>query len=474
MLIPFLIVIIAGILLSLAIFFIINTFIAPRKIEQLIGLFNQGKIAMVIKNAKKIIAKESRNYGAHYYLGLAYLKEENMDMALVELRTVNLIGIFDKYCPEIEFRKQIASLFMHFNQIEEALKEYLVLIRLQPRDAELYYQAGVLFELRRRNDMAVSYFVKTLELDKNHADAHFKLGVAYYNQKRSIEAKIELETALKLNAENYQAHYYLGRIDSEFKDFINALRHYEEAMKDTEFRPKALIERAACYMNMGNYEKAIAESQRALSLIEDESSSAALFARWIMGGSYEQTRDLDRAIEQWEKIYAKRPSFRNVAEKLSQYQELRLDDRVKDYLTANHDEFVSICQSVVLGMGLEIREATDIPGGCQILAVEAETKWRNARKMPKLVRFYRISDVIRDSTVRALHELIKKMNITRGVIFSSSLFAKSAYEYAETRPIDLFNQEKLREFLTNANIDYHLVQNASKPPEQPNPPDTLK
>jgi len=43
-----------------------------------------------------------------------------------------------KYCPEIQFRKEIAKLFIEFEQVDEALKEFLLLIQLEPFNAENY------------------------------------------------------------------------------------------------------------------------------------------------------------------------------------------------------------------------------------------------------------------------------------------------------------------------------------------------
>jgi hypothetical protein len=38
---------------------------------------------------------------------------------------------------------------------------------------------------------------------------------------------------------------------------------------------------------------------------------------------YEKKQDIPKAVAQWEKIYAKKKSFRDVGEKLMQYQEYR-------------------------------------------------------------------------------------------------------------------------------------------------------
>jgi tetratricopeptide (TPR) repeat protein len=451
--IPALIILISIIGTGSIVFIVImvKKILGPRKIEQLVELLNQNKTGYVIRYAKRLIGREPRNSAAHYILGKAYLAEENHDMALVEFRTVNLIGIFDKtYCQEIPFRKEVAELYRRFEQRDEALKEYLLLTQLEPFNPEHYYIAGLLFEERNNNEKAAQYFQKTVDIDKTHSDAHYKLGYLHYRQKKTIEAKMEFDFALKYNPENSNANFFLGKLLQDAHDLSNALIHFEQAQKNSDIKMKAMVEKGHTFSLIGKYEKAIPELQRALTCLVDEGDNDTLYGRYYLAEAFEKIRDIESAIDQWERIYAKKPNFLDVSGKLSQYQELRMDDRVKDYLTSKNEEFVSLCRSIVTTMNLEIRETTDLINGCQIIAVESESKWRNARKLPRLIRFYRISDIIKDSTVRAIHEEMKKLNVNRGIVFTTSGYSKLALDFAETRPIDLYDRDKLQEFLKQA------------------------
>ncbi|MBN1698198.1 MAG: tetratricopeptide repeat protein [Spirochaetales bacterium] len=441
-------IIIIGLGLIVFIVIMIRRILGPRRIEQLVELLNQNKTGYVIRYAKRLIGREPRNTAAHYILGKAYCAEENYDMALVEFRTVNNIGIFDhQYCQEIPFRKEVAELYKQFEQTEEALKEYLLLAQLEPFNPEHYYECGLLFEERNNNEAAAQYFQKAIDVDKSHSNAHYKLGYLNYRQKKTIEAKIELELALRHNPENRYAHFFLAKLLQDAHDLSNAIAHFEQAQKSPELKMKATVERGHTAIMMGKYEKAIPELQRALTYSADEGDNDTLYGRYYLAEAYEKIRDIERAVENWEKIYAKKPNFLDVSGKLSQYQELRIDDRVKDYLTSKNDVFMSMCREVVAAMNLEIRETTELANGCQIIAVEAESKWRNARKLPRLIRFYRISDVIKDATVRSIHEEMKKLNVNRGIVFTTSGYSKPAMDFAETRPIDLFDKDKLQEYL---------------------------
>jgi len=441
------IIIFLGIGVGVITFFLVKSFISPRRLASLGNLYKQGKYSQAVKTAKSILAREPRNAEAHYFLGLSYLADGKYELALMELKTVNQLSEFTKACPEIPFRRTIADLYKRFHLPEEALKEYLLLIKQEPAESEHYFHAGEMFEERGKADKALGYYMKTEELQPGNGEALYRIGLLLYRMKKLLEAKEYFEKALKYQPENHKIHYYLGKILKDNHDYVAALLSFEKAQRDDELKIKALVERGACYMNTNNFEKAIPELERASKLSDSDTATETLHGRYFLAACYEKTRNIDKAIENWEKIYTKKPTFRNVAEKLSQYQDLRTDDRMKDYLTATTDEFYEICKALTIQMGLGIRDVTDIPNGCRVIAVEGDSKWRGTKKMPKLLWFLRIPELIPETTVRAMHEEMKQLSVTRGVIVSSSNFSRKAVDFSESRPINLMGKERLQEIL---------------------------
>jgi len=214
---------ILGLVIAAVIFFAIKSALAPKKISTLSDLVKAGKGAAAIKMAKAILARDPRNPEAHYFLGLAYLADGKAELALMELKTVNQIGLFQGRLVEKDFRKQIADLFDRFEQGEEALKEYILLVKLDPADPQNYFKAGFYFEERGKADNALKYYRKTLELDPNHSDAHLRLGMLFLRANRPTEARQELEQALRLKPENYHAWFSMGRLLKEGHDLGGAL-----------------------------------------------------------------------------------------------------------------------------------------------------------------------------------------------------------------------------------------------------------
>jgi tetratricopeptide (TPR) repeat protein len=448
------IIIILGVAVGFLSWFIIRMVATPRYTKAVADQLKQGRVANAIRSAKAIIAKDPRNAEAHWLLGQGYVVDNKPELALMEFKLVGQIAQFGPDLPEAVFRKQIAELYERFGQTEEALKESILLTKLEPRGAAHFYHAGRLFEGRGRSDLSVNYLRKAIELDPKLSPAHHELGLILYRTKHPMEAKAEFEQALKWNPENYEAFFYLGKILKEMNEYTGALLAFEKATRSPAHKIKALVERGGCYMSQNAMDKAIPELERAVKLVKDESSPEALYGRYFLAMCYEKLRNLDKAIEQWERIYQKKPGFRDVAEKLTQYQEYRTDDRMKDYLTCGKEEFLVLCKAVVQGpMNLSIRGAQDLSNGADIIAVENDSdKWLGTKKIPRVIRFLRLSENIDETAIRELIDQMKSLGVQRAAVVTSSAYSRSALEFAENRSVELFTKEQLQEMLTKADI----------------------
>jgi tetratricopeptide (TPR) repeat protein len=441
------VIIVLGAGIGISTFFIVRNLFAPKKIARVEQLLKQNKPGAAIKVAKQNLDKDPRSPEAHYLLGRAYLQDNRPELALMEFRAVNQIGQFEGVVPEIPFRRQIAELFARFNQPEEALKEYLLLIQKDPNTADHYYKAGLLFEDRNKATKAVNYYRKAIQLQPGHGMAHLQLGYILYRAKRFSDALDYLQKALRFQPDHYDAHYYIGRIQKENKDYAAALQSFEWAAKAPALRTKSLIERGTSYMEMNNLERAVSELERALTASKSTEPADLLWAHFFLATCYERLRQIERAIEHWEAVYREKPGFQDVAEKLSQYQDLRQDDHIKDFLTASQSDFRGMCEKITASLGYSIQNLEDQENGVRIVAVESGGNWRSNKKMPRLIQFIRVAEAIDEATVREIHETMRTQNMIRAMIISSSTYTRTAAGFAESRPLELYNKDHLQEFL---------------------------
>ena len=435
-------VFIAGLLLFFA-----KSVLAPKRAEHILKLIKQKKLSAAEKAAKQILAKNPKNYLVHYYLGKAYLAENRGGLALMEYKTVSENAVFGDDIAEVPFRKDLAALYLQFNQEENALREFLLLIKLEPTNADAYYSAGKIYEGQNRTDAAITMFRKTLTLDKRRAEAHASLALLLANAKQLAEAKKEIDLALSLDPEAYSNYYYLGKILKENKDYAGAVKAFEKAQRSAAYRDRALIERGLCLMLAGRPDSALIDLERAVELDKTGVKQETLHARYCMAACFEALRQIDNAIAQWEIIYKKNHAFRDVAAKLSKYRDLQTNDALKDYLTCGNDDFTAMCAKLTQNaLSFAVRRSDATKWGCQIIAAE-RGGWMNVRTQLYLLRFYRAADPLEDSIVRQTLDDLKEVNCSRAYIFSSSDFSRSARTFAEGRPVELIGKEQLEQVL---------------------------
>lgn len=355
----------------------------------------------------------------------------------MEFTIVNRLGKFDTNISEIPFRQHIAKLYLQFNHIEEALKEYLLLAQTDDTNPEYCYLIATLFEKRDRSDKAQIYYKKAIGIDPQHVESYARLGSIMYRKNHINEARIYLDKAIKLDPGNIFASFSLGKILKENTEYARALSLFEIAARAPEYKVKSLIEQGNCYLEMKSYEKAGSALKRAIKMATDQTTTDILYARYSLAGIFELDRNFVDAVEQWEKIFNVNKKFRDVAQKLTSYQSLRIADAMKDYLIAKEQDFVKLCNKVVTFMKLRTLQVIIITDGCQFIAgsFENDDVW--------LITFLRIANPVSEEIVRAFGGQMKELNCARGIMFTNSNYSKLALDFAENRSIDLFNKDEL-------------------------------
>ena len=433
------------------VFIIFKAVLAPRRTEYINQLINQGRIRQAVRLAKQMLIKNSNDMNAHYFLGKCYLKEGKNELALMEYKHAAKINHFTKYIKEVDLREQLAELYTGFGYLEEAQKELLLLSQRYPDNAIYLYKIGKIFDKRGIKESAVSYFQKSIDVDPENAQAHFLMGKILYEEKKQQDSREALSKAIKYDPQNTAAYFFIGMLHREAREFSNALAAFEKASRNKEYKNRSILERGYCYLEQKDFGKAAIELERVINLIESE-TNLKLHARYLLAVSFEKMRKITKAIDQWEVIFQVKPSFKDVSEKLSTYQDLRNDDKMKDFLTANDDEFAEMTRKVIEILNLNISDIKKVHGGFQIVAFESAGKWRNAKKTPRLIRVSREMTEIDENIIRNLHESMKKVNAFRSVMISTSNFTKQALAFAQTRPIDLIDRTALQDLLKKVSL----------------------
>lgn len=437
-------VLIAVTILSLYVF---STYFFPRRLDEIAEMIKKGQTKLAIKKLEEVLAKDDRNTYAHYLLAEAFSLEKNFQYAIVEYKQVLKSAIFSEKVNEVDIREKLAAIYKSQNKINDAKKEYLLLTQLDSGNYLNYYELGQLFYSAGVLDKAADYFKKAASLNNKNPDIYFFLGQIYYRSGNMNEAKQAFITTLKLDNTNYRAHYFLGLSLRAESDYEWAIKEFEVAQKEDEIRTKCFLAKGSCYLDTEQLPRAVIEFERGLKTAR-KGSETELNLRYLLASAHERMRDVQSAIEQWEKIYDVKKNFRDVEEKLRQNAELRQDDRIKDFMIASVSNFEHMCRKLVESFNYDINEFkvlrdTEI----EIFAAERDDNRRNIKRIYRLIRIVRTTAPITDTMLRNLYDMMKPKNAQRIMVITTGDFSQSAIDYSNTRPIELFSKTKLIELL---------------------------
>ena len=449
-------IVIFSIIVLLLLVFIVKSIVSPKKFSAVEKNIALGKYSQAVKLAKKLLIKNEKDTRLRYLLGKAYLLDGKTELAMTEFTKISKSGLFPTKSMEIEFRTTLAGLYSKSGMTEEAMQEYVLLTRLDEKNPTYYYEMGKLFEEHNKSDLAVANYEKAIEFDSKYIAAYARLGYLLYQNNQVQEADKAISRALKLDPSNNEVLYNHGRILRAKKDYAHALASFEKAAREKTLRAKCFLERGMTYMETSNLEKAIFEFSRASKSSLDPRSNEALSASYLLANCYEKKRDLEKAIEEWRKIDAINPKFRDVKAKLQEYKDVQTNDRMKDYMTLGKEDFLRLAKAVAeQKFNSTIQAARETKSGCSIFAFEKETgKWLNERKKTQLFIFLRDSEVVQEEYLRNIYEGMKKQNVFKGFVITSSSFSKEALEFAANRPIELIDVNKLERILEA--VDFKL------------------
>ena len=418
----------------------------PVNIKAVEHQLQKGKPNRAKKMAQKILKKNPKDYNAHFLYAKCLLVEKNKQMALTELNEVNRIGIFSKFCPEVEFRETYAKLLIAFDKMYKALEQYILLLQNNPRNPLYTFEAAKLFEFHKSYKRAMELYMQTIKLDSKHEEAYLRLGIIFYNKHKYRDAENIFKKVLSIESANSSASYWMGLLAKQRNNYQKAINLFEPALRNPDYKISALIERGECFLKIENIYSAIPQLERAERLAKDGKKEDHLKAQYLLGIAYEKDKKYENALALWKKIYQTNQGYKDVAARLEQYHQLRTEDRIKDYITASRTEFLNLCKALCRAIELESIDFIDISTGFEVTAIEINKK-KNTSKLHKLIWFLRSSEPITESTVRSFQARLKSYNYTNGIIVSSSRFTPQAQQFASSRTIDLISPNKLKTYL---------------------------
>jgi len=146
------------------------------------------------------------------------------------------------------------------------LKEVLA---KDPKDTNAIYLIGLSYSKKQMYAEAIAALTQVVQLVPKFPPAYFELAICYQNQGEKEKALEYFQKTLELDANNPDAAYNAGLILFGLNRVDEALANFEKALKAKPGDPEYLEMAGRCYINQGNYAKAIEYLEQVKSVLTD-------------------------------------------------------------------------------------------------------------------------------------------------------------------------------------------------------------
>ena len=173
-----------------------------------------------------LLESDPRNYVAYNMLGADFLLRHEAAKAAPLLRAS--LALSPDYH---EARYNLGLALAEMGETDEALLQFVLLARANPRDAATLYNLGLRYVAKGNLHQALEIFSKALAIEPKRARIHYNIGRTLDALGRSGEAVGHYRAALALDPEYAEAHNNLGVTLAELGRKEEAIDHFEAAVR---------------------------------------------------------------------------------------------------------------------------------------------------------------------------------------------------------------------------------------------------
>lgn len=202
--------------------------------QQLIQQLNGGHLAAAEQMAKDLIAKHADTFILHHILALSLDGQQKFSESIASYE--NAIKLQPNNA-DLYFNLGIA--LSNVNQFDAALSTYQKAINLRPSFFEAHGNLGTVLQRLGMLDEAVASYKKGLAINPQDALGHFNLGTALRDKGNLAEAITSYKQAITLFPNYTDAYNNLGETQRDYGDMGAAVKNYQAALSRNPDHPNA-------------------------------------------------------------------------------------------------------------------------------------------------------------------------------------------------------------------------------------------
>lgn len=410
----------------------------------------KGKSA-IIKEAEKKLAHDPHNVLALELIGDLYYSEKNWEKVWNVYKTLYDISSAHVEVDVAKCTMRMGIAAFHLDRLEEATKSLLLSLKKNPENFETNFFLAQAFYKAGTYDKAIFCLKKAKLLAPDNNDVNELLGLSLFKFQKYRESLPFLKRVLDEKPDNKELLFDMAVAMSECGMGDKSLKVFMHLRPDPVYGPQACLESGKMHERVKDFANAVKDYEIALKL-ENIPENIALQIKYRLGTTCIQMNDISKGLQYLKQIQAQKTGYKDVEQLVSRYSELNQNKNLQTYLLSGTSDFVALCRKFISvyykDAFVKVEDVQVASESVEIVGTIENSKW----EAKQIFRFYRTQNIIGDIYIREFHGKIRDTKCDAGFCVTMGSFSESAHKYIEGRPIDLIEKEELVKLLKKINM----------------------
>ena len=410
----------------------------------------KGKSA-ILKEAEKKLAHDPHNVPSLELIGDLYYGEKDWEKVWNIYKT--LYDVSSAH-PEVDIAKSALRMGVaayNLGKNEDAISALMLSIKKDPNNFDCNLALGKALLKANSFEKAVYCFKKCKVIQPENSEVNLFLGTALFKSQKYRDCLPFLKRVLDENPGNKEILFDMAVAMTECGMGDKALKVFMHLRPDPEFGAQACLEAGKMHERVKDFANAVKDYEIALRL-PNVQEQIMLQIKYRLANTCIGMNDISKALIYLRQIQAAKQGYKDVDALVARYAELNQNKNLQTYLMSGTSDFVALCRKFIAtyykDAFVKVEDVQVASESVEIICEVETSKW----EAKQMFRFYRTQNVIGDINVRDFHSKLRDTKCDNGVCITMGNFSESAHKYIDGRPVDLIEKDELVKILKRINM----------------------
>lgn len=407
--------------------------------------------AQIIKEANKKLAKNPHDPAGLIPLGDVYFSSQIWDKAYLIYNDLSKLDSKSGFVNLGECFLRLGISALQLGKNPEAVQALVSAYKINSVSFENNFYLGKAMFNQKLYEKSVPLFKKAILAKPESTGVYFLLAQSLYFAKKYRECLSFFKKALDEDPSNKEALFNMS--DAMFQEGRGdrAIKIFMHLRADPVYGARSCLRAGIFHTKINDLNSAIQDYEIGLKH-ENEPSDIRVEIEYNLARCYFEKNQIAKGLALFKAIRNSVQNYKDVNSLINRYQELSQNNNLQIYISANSNDFVTLCRKFILtkykNSNVKIQNIEKDSLYTDILTEIFAATWQDV----VLFRFFRTTGSVGEIYIREFHEHMNDVNAERGFCVSAGIFSEESKKYIEGRPIDLIEKTELTKILKQISI----------------------